>query len=246
MTHVVQEAEEKIEQLLEKIDIVPKTFAQHSKDAKKLSLADTEVFPFSWQGMVRIAVVLDVVDGDSVKVGYIDHNVETVYGDGKHRCVETIVRLYGVDCAEMRPRLLDPNREKIIAMAKRAKEFTESMLTCECLGRECFVLLYFLKHEKYGRPMAIVVPLDDANSCELRCKTMLEAWQISLNRSLIENGLALPYQGKSRWTFRDMERHYDAHQNGSRSLPSNRDISSHTEAESMLKRVFKKWLHCRR
>lgn len=99
--------------------------------------ADNSIPLFSLAGKKYVGKVVDIYDGDSVKIVF--------YRKGKLEKFNC--RLYGIDTPELRPSKSDPNREIEIKKAKQAKDFVEKFLApnqyiCDV---ECF------NFDKYGR-----------------------------------------------------------------------------------------------
>jgi endonuclease YncB( thermonuclease family) len=131
---------------------------------------------FSFAGRVVTCRVVDVYDGDTCTVIF-EHGAEMI----KYK-----VRCMGYDCAEIKPKLNNPNREEEIRLAKLAKA-----RFIELLGPDRLVLLKCLEFDKYGRILGYFYPLgSDVTSVDA-----------SLNVTMIREGHGRPYEGgtKDAW-----------------------------------------------
>ncbi len=140
-----------------------------SIDPKKVSL-------FSFQNKVLLARVVDVYDGDTCTLLF-EYNGEIM----KYKS-----RAMGYDCAEMKPKKDDPNRdqEKKLAFAAKAR-FIELMG-----GEDVIVKVKCLEFDKYGRILGYFYKIDDD----------VESAK-SINSIMIEEGHGKPYSGgtKDEW-----------------------------------------------
>ena len=80
-------------------------------DKRKLSITDETIPVFNLDNYQGYAKVTDVYDGDTFKACIILHN----------RVLKFNFRTIGYDAPEIKPPKDIPNRDKHIAMAKRAK-----------------------------------------------------------------------------------------------------------------------------
>lgn len=203
----------------ERVSGLPKVLKseQSALEAFDRSLTEIDDVPhYSWAGCTRVALLLRIIDGDTIKVALVDRNcnehrqndVSGSSNSNNNNIVQLSVRLYGIDCAEMRPRRADPDRNEIKVLAALATGELSRLLTQNATGaRRNLVQLYFMEHDKYGRPMAIVKPFESVYTMH---NTMSEAWANSCNKKLIDVGLALPYTGDAKWTFAEAASHYRA------------------------------------
>jgi endonuclease YncB( thermonuclease family) len=118
--------------------------------------------PFSLAGLEKWAEVVDVYDGDTMKV-------IMKYRGGIDRWV---VRLNGYDSPEMKPLLSDPNRNEIIEKAIIAKNALINKIGDKP------VLLKITNFDKYGRLLADVF-VDNEN---------INLWMISNGYGYPYNG----------------------------------------------------------
>lgn len=131
---------------------------------------------FSFTGRVITMRVVDVYDGDTCTVIF-EHGGEMI----KYK-----VRCMGYDCAEIKPKLNDPNREEEMRLAKLAKA-----RFIELLGPSRLVQARCLEFDKYGRILAYFYPLEaDVTSIDA-----------SINATMIREGHGRPYEGgtKDAW-----------------------------------------------
>ena len=140
-----------------------------SMDPKKVSL-------FSFENKVLIARIVDVYDGDTC-TALFEYNGEVM----KYKC-----RAMGYDCAEMKPKKDDPNRDQEKALAQKAKaRFIELMG-----GADAIVQMKCLEFDKYGRILAYLYPIADD-----------VAHDESINAKMIREGHGKAYMGgtKDEW-----------------------------------------------
>jgi endonuclease YncB( thermonuclease family) len=144
---------------------------------QKLRSIDHKKVPlFSFQNKVLIARVVDVYDGDTCTVLF-EYNGEII----KYKS-----RAMGYDCAEMKPKKDDPNRdqEKKLALAAKAR-FIELMG-----GSDAVVKMKCLDFDKYGRILAYFYKLSDDVEKDA-----------SVNSIMIQEGHGKAYEGgtKEEW-----------------------------------------------
>lgn len=176
------------------------TDAIHAQELNALKTIKLPVDEFSWKGRVSMGYVLDLVDGDTISVALYDRN-HADYSNSK--LVQVHVRLFGIDTPEQRPRLDDPNRIQIKEMAADSHKHLYDLLDLHDRSFESRIFtLLFLEHDKYGRPLAIL--------CKDSVVSMKQAWQISFNKKMIDDGFALPYNGGTKWSFETAQRHYNS------------------------------------
>jgi endonuclease YncB( thermonuclease family) len=143
----------------------------------KLKSIDHKKIPlFSFKDKVIIARVVDVYDGDTF-TALFEYNGEIM----KYKC-----RAMGYDCAEMKPKKDDPNRDQEKALALKAKNrFIELMG-----GEDSMIQMKCLEFDKYGRILTYVYPLHgDIQNDE------------SINNAMIREGHGKAYSGgtKEEW-----------------------------------------------
>ncbi len=131
---------------------------------------------FSFKDKVIIARVIDVYDGDTF-TALFEYNGEIM----KYKC-----RCMGYDCAEMKPKKDDPNRDaqKILAVAAKNR-FIELIG-----GIDSIVQMKCLEFDKYGRILTYVYTLEnDIKHDE------------SVNSIMIREKHGKPYEGgtKEEW-----------------------------------------------
>lgn len=128
---------------------------------------------FSFRGERFKCRYLNVYDGDTFSIIFI-YRDELI----KYRC-----RCYGYDCPEMKPSLKQPNREKEIESAKRAKERFIELLE---RGPDGLIEVECLDFDKYGRILVNVFNGVDSDS---------------LNTIMIREGHGLSYNGGTKEKF---------------------------------------------
>ncbi len=145
-----------------------------STQIEKLKSVDHTKIPlFSFENKVIIARIVDVYDGDTCTLLF-EYNGEIM----KYKS-----RAMGYDCAEMKPKKDDPNRdqEKKLALAAKAR-FIE--LTG---GVDAFVQVKCLEFDKYGRILGYFYKMnDDVEKAE------------SVNAIMIKEGHGKAYDGGTK------------------------------------------------
>jgi endonuclease YncB( thermonuclease family) len=144
---------------------------------QKLKAVEHKKLPlFSFQGKTTVARVVDVYDGDTLTIVF-EYNGEIM----KYK-----MRAMGYDCAEMKPKKDDPNRDKEKELAKLAKSrFIELMG-----GDDAIVRIKMLGFDKYGRILGYIYHYDDDVEVSK-----------SINDKMIEEGHGKVYLGgtKEEW-----------------------------------------------
>ena len=132
---------------------------------EKLKQATEETPQFSFKGVKTLCKVVDVYDGDTVKIVFY-------YKDDLFKWP---VRLYGINTPELRPSLKLPNRDEIIRKGKEARDYVidlcnnvDNLIHFECLG-----------NDKYGRLLGILYLNEDYTN--------------SINDLLLKNNHAVEY-----------------------------------------------------
>jgi len=98
----------------------------------------SRVDDFSFNGLVCVAKIVDIYDGDTLRA---------VFRDGNGKLIQYKIRLIGYDSAEMKPLKSDPNRVAIKDKAKKAKEALSSKVND-------LVIMKCGNFDKYGRILA--------------------------------------------------------------------------------------------
>ncbi len=140
-----------------------------SIDHKNISL-------FSFKDKIIIARIIDVYDGDTCTILF-EYNGEII----KYKC-----RAMGYDCAEMKPKKDDPNRDEQKKLALAAKNRFIELIG----GIDSIVKIKCLEFDKYGRILGYIYTLDsDINHDE------------SVNSIMIRENHGKPYDGgtKESW-----------------------------------------------
>ncbi len=157
-----------------------------------LQAVDPDKLPlFTFKGRSLIARIVEVYDGDTC----------TVVFKWNGEMIKYKVRAYGYDCAEMKPKKDDPNREKEKALAVAArKRFIElvggeddfSDQSAQRAKIVTIVRLECLDFDKYGRILAYFYPLVDVPKPD---------HSNSINQVMNKEGHGKPYTGgtKESW-----------------------------------------------
>lgn len=141
-----------------------------------IQAVDPEKIPiFSFKGRAFIARIVDIYDGDTCTVLF-KFNGEVL----KYK-----VRAYGYDCAEMKPKKDDPNREKEKALAVAARNRFIELVG----GTDTVVRIECLEFDKYGRILAYFYPL---------VVTPKPDHSNSINQIMITEGHGKPYFGGTK------------------------------------------------
>ena len=148
----------------------------HNMSDKLKSIDHKKIPLFSFKDKVIVARVVDVYDGDTF-TALFEYNGEIM----KYKC-----RAMGYDCAEMKPRKDDPNREQEKALALKAKNRFIELIG----GEDTMIQIKCLEFDKYGRILTYVYPLNgDVQNDE------------SINSIMIREKHGKPYEGgtKEEW-----------------------------------------------
>lgn len=99
---------------------------------------------FSLDGMTCLCKVVDVYDGDSIKVVFFVNNILYRWS----------LRLFGINTPELRPSRSIENRDEIIQKAKESRDFLKNEL------EKYDNMIYIKCHDfdKYGRVLAEIFP----------------------------------------------------------------------------------------
>lgn len=122
---------------------------------------------FTFRQDVKQAKVVDVYDGDTIKVCFAF--------SGKF--YKFPIRMLGYNCAEMKPHNTDPEYDAIKAKAIAARDYLRSLILGKVVFIQCF------DYDKYGRILANVY-LD---------YTLTES--VCVNQIMMVNGHGKPYTG---------------------------------------------------
>ena len=137
----------------------------------ELENCDDNVSEFSLDGYLKQCKVVDVYDGDSIKVVFRHSGMLNKW----------TIRMAGYDAPELRPRLNTPNRESVIESAKISKEFLKSLVMNE---PKQIVYIQCGKMDKYGRLLGTVYINHEDN--------------ISVNDLMIQNRMGYEYYGGTK------------------------------------------------
>jgi micrococcal nuclease len=124
---------------------------------------------------IEQAYVIGVYDGDTITIA------APVLNTKDNAVYRFSVRIYGVDCPELRSKNID---EKFVAL--KAKEFAETVLLHK------HVLLTNIQYDKYGRILANVY-INNRNYSDL----------------LIQSKLAIKYNGKTKCSPKNWRSFYE-------------------------------------
>jgi endonuclease YncB( thermonuclease family) len=153
-----------------------KTEKLTKKQLQSLKEADKTTPEYSLGGRVFQGKVVDVYDGDTVKVViFVDNQL------CRYNC-----RLMNIDAPEMRPRKNVPGREKIIESAKRSRDYLRTLIPEDGI----VYVEVSSKKEKYGRLLVyLYAPGEDKD----------------INSIMVETGHAKSYDGGTKDSQNGME-----------------------------------------
>ena len=143
---------------------------------KLRSIDHTKIPIFSFMGKILIGRIVDVYDGDTCTVLFEYNNDIMKYK----------LRAMGYDCAEMKPKKSDPNRDKEKELAIAAKNRFIQLIG----GSDTIVQVKCLEFDKYGRILGYIYRLnEDVETAK------------SVNDIMIEEGHGKQYSGgtKEEW-----------------------------------------------
>ena len=136
----------------------------------KLKLADKSTPVFTLEGDMKLCKVVDIYDGDTIKVVFMDNN----------RINKWNIRMEGYDSPEMRPSRKLENRDEIKKKAIEAKNYLKSLI----MNENQLVYLKCGKFDKYGRLLGYVYINEDDTE--------------SVNEMMIKNNHAYEYHGGTK------------------------------------------------
>lgn len=137
----------------------------NEEQLNKLKLATEETPEFTLDGVKTLCKVVDVYDGDTVKVVFYY----------KDELLKWTVRLWGINTPELRPSRKLSNRDEIIRRGKEARDYVIE----KCNETDNIIYLHCLGNDKYGRLLGILYTD--------------ESYTMSINDLLINNGHAIKY-----------------------------------------------------
>jgi endonuclease YncB( thermonuclease family) len=138
------------------------------RTAKKGQLAD-----FSFKGLAVHAKVVDVYDGDTLRLVFVYRG----------ELIQYAVRMEGYDSPEMRPAKTHPTREAEKQKAYAAKEALVGRTADRVLVAELG------EFDKYGRPLAKLYLTEEL--AERSAANCVNTW-------MVENGYGQPYFGGTK------------------------------------------------
>ena len=136
----------------------------------KLKLADKNTPVFTLEGDMKLCKVVDIYDGDTIKVVFMDNN----------RINKWNIRMEGYDSPEMRPSRKLENRDEIKKKAIEAKNYLKSLI----MNENQLVYLKCGKFDKYGRLLGYVYINEEDTE--------------SVNEMMIKNNHAYEYHGGTK------------------------------------------------
>ncbi len=138
---------------------------------------------YSMKGQTRLCRVIDVYDGDTVDIIF-SNNDEIQH----HK-----LRLYGIDCPEMKPLKVLENRKEIIQSAIRARDFLKELVF------DKIVCVFFFNEEKFGRLMGNIYLIESTNDTKRHGHKYVTYYQKSVNQLMIDKGYAKEYFGGKKY-----------------------------------------------
>ena len=139
----------------------------------KLKLADKSTPVFTLEGDMKLCKVVDIYDGDTIKVVFMDNN----------RINKWNIRMEGYDSPEMRPSRKLENRDEIKKKAIEAKNYLKSLI----MNENQLVYLKCGKFDKYGRLLGTLY--------------VEQTDEVSVNDLMIQHGHGYAYDGGTKKKF---------------------------------------------
>lgn len=130
----------------------------------------TPKFSLQTDGNKVSCKVVNVVDGDTLDIAIIINKLPQVIR----------IRLVGIDAPEQKPRLVVPDRDRVIGSAIAARDYLQKLV----YGKICYAIIY--KQDNFGRWL-----------CGLYLK---KHHDISVNILMIQTNNAVPYIRKGPTT----------------------------------------------
>ena len=130
----------------------------------------------TFDGLCTFAKCVDVYDGDTCRLKFYYRNEITQY----------LVRLYGIDTPELRPRKTKNRTEESIKKEKDLGIKAKIELSKKICGKK-LIYVKFGKFDKYGRPLVTLFENDKNLN-----------FYNSINNMLIKKKLAVSYEGNKK------------------------------------------------
>jgi endonuclease YncB( thermonuclease family) len=141
---------------------------------------------FSFCGLITLCSVVDVYDGDTIKIKFY-HNNELIQVDA---------RLYGIDTPELKPKRAGRTEESIEEEKREARR--SALRLCNLCAVMPYLAVRFLKKEKFGREMIVLYRNQDR---------ITEDWmENSINQQMIDEGYAVKYFGDKKVSFDEKQK----------------------------------------
>ncbi len=128
---------------------------------------------FTFANQIKQAKIVDVYDGDTCKACFAF--------EGKYQ--KFSIRMYGYNCAEMKPSKNDPEHDAIKEKAIKARDFLRGLVLDRVVFIQC------LEWDKYGRILARIY-LDSSL-----------ADSVCVNSQMVAQGHGKPYFGSGAKEF---------------------------------------------
>jgi endonuclease YncB( thermonuclease family) len=126
--------------------------------------AEKQAEDFSWKGCVCLARVVEVHDGDTVRILFVNRSHD--------KFVQIKLRLARIDAPELHPRLGTPNRENIIRSAQASRDALAKLILGKVVQAELG------NYDKYGRVLA-----------ELKLHTVgINDWMVEKHYAVLYDG----------------------------------------------------------
>lgn len=143
---------------------------------------------FSFEGAWLLAKVVDVYDGDTLRIVFWY----------RREIIQYRARMNGYDSPEMRPPKSKPNRDAEIAAAKNAKEALAGRLETGLIRVHCGGF------DKYGRLLITAYTRDTRDTRDGAGQAAAEPPRgQSVNEWMIKSGHGVPYSGGTKTPFGD-------------------------------------------
>ena len=145
------------------------------------SIERGDLVDFSYKGVVSLAKVVSVYDGDTCRLAFPYPNR---HPNGEPEIIMKSCRLVGIDTPELRT---SNPLEKEMALEARA-------YLCALLG-DGLLFVKFGKDDKYGRPLITLYRKEE--------DFHTHGFRASINQMMLDSSYAKTYDGKTKpqWTF---------------------------------------------
>ncbi len=148
----------------------------------KINPSDITLEEEKYHGTVVRCILYKVYDGDTCSILFIKNGAPIAYR----------MRLYGIDCPEMKPLKSIANREAMIEKAKESKAFLIQI--AEDPNNK--LIAHIIKNEKFGRKLVRIYVLNsDETNIYTTPQSLRDIEKKALDTIMVQKGLGVPYFG---------------------------------------------------